>query len=172
MTGRAGFTLVEVVVVVLVLGIVAAVATPGLPELGHTESDAVGRAVAVLGEARRRAARRGRPVELVVEAGRYTMRLAGSEEAPERAWSESVARTPGDPRGRDGTAADAPGRVLASGRLDPSVRVVPAARTGWTAFRFRPDGRARGPRLRLRTGAGRVVALAVRPWSGRVRRIR
>lgn len=158
-----GVTLVEVTVVILVIGLAAAVATPRLPDLGSERSDAVERVLGVLEEARREAARRGRPVEVAVtSAGRWELRLAPEAQGADRDGRGSVGPSAGDRADR------VPGRVLSTGSLPPGVAVVSDPGDRRTDLRFGPRGRAAGPDLRVPVGGGRSVTLSVQPWSGRV----
>lgn len=162
MTAR-GVTLVEVTVVILVIGLAAAVATPRLPDFGTERNDAVERVLGVLEEARRQAARRGRPVEVdVTSGGRYEIRLADEPGGAGGDDRESM----GSP-GTDRAEGD-PGRVLATGPFPAGVEVMADPRDRRTSLRFGPRGRAAGPDVRVPVGGGRSVTLAVRPWSGRV----
>lgn len=162
MTAR-GVTLVEVTVVVLVIGLAAAVATPRLPDFGPDRNDSVERVRSVLTEARRQAARRGRPVEVgITSGGRYELRLAPEVAGADREGRGAVRSS------RRSRADDGAGRVLATGSFPAGVELVSDPRDRRESLRFGPRGRASGPDLRVPIGGGRSVSLAVRPWSGRV----
>lgn len=142
---RDGFTLVEIVVVLIVLGIVAAVSVPAFAGLGAESPLASGAADVqrLLLTARERAIVLGEQTVLTYDptTGRYEVR---------------VSRGSGSP-------------VLASGQvlLPDGVR---ATRTqSPLRFTFDPQGGGSGPALTLADPAGRRLLLLVDRWTGEAR---
>lgn len=142
-----GFTLVEVLVVLVLLGIAAAVVVPALPRIA--EEDPLARSgeevTNVLRRARRTALERGAPIALTVdtEASRYWVEIYERGE-----W-----------------------RPLTQDVLSLSPRVSLTAERGRARFVFRPNGSALGDALAVRDGA-RGTRIAVDPWLGDARAAR
>lgn len=142
-----GFTLVEVLVVLVILGIAAAVVVPALPRI--VEEDPLARSAEdvtlLLRRARRTALERGAPVALTVDAesDRYWVEIYDQGE-----WRPLVAD-----------------EVV----LSPSVSLT--AEAGQARFVFRPNGSAQSDPLGVRDG-GRGTAIAVDPWLGDARAAR
>lgn len=138
---RRGFTLVELMVVLVVVGLAVGVAAPALPVPGGTGGDALDRVAARLRAARRMAAERGRVVRVRLrrsgEAGTVTSIRA---EGPAAGW-----------RGVRTAGVDLAG-----------IRAA-----GPPAFRFGPLGRATGPTLTV-MGPERRRTLRVDPLLGDV----
>lgn len=142
---RRGFTLVEIVVVLLVLGVVAAVSVPAFAALGATiplESGAA-EVQRLLLTARKRSIVLGERTVLTYTpaSGRYEI------------------------HGAQGGGS----RVLASGqlRLPVGVRVPHHAPTA--RFTFDPQGGGAGPFLPLVDGDGRTMRVVVDRWTGEAR---
>lgn len=139
-----GFTLVEVLVVLVILGIGAAVVVPALPRIA--EEDPLARSAEevtlLLRRARRTALERGAPVALTVDtqASRY--------------WVEIYEKMEWRPLVED--------QVV----LSPGVSLT--AETGRARLVFRPDGSAQGDPLGVRDG-GRGTRIAVDLWLGDAR---
>lgn len=143
---RAGFTLTETLVVLVLLGIAAAAVAPDLRALLRPGSGAAARELAeVYRDARGMAASRGTAVFVTVDPATG-------------AWRTFVGAT-GSPE-----AAAASGNLLAD---RPGTR-LPTAGGGPAVVAFAPDGTARGPDLRVRAG-GRTLEVTVDPWTGGVR---
>ncbi|MGH7544670.1 MAG: GspH/FimT family pseudopilin [Gemmatimonadota bacterium] len=142
-----GFTLVEVLVVLVILGIAAAVVVPALPRMA--EEDPLARSAEevtnLLRRSRRTALERGAPVALTVDAdaNRYWVEIYEHGE-----WRRLV---------EDEVALSA----------DASL----TAEAGRAHFVFRPDGRAQGDPLGVRYGA-RGTQIALDPWLGDARAAR
>jgi type IV fimbrial biogenesis protein FimT len=144
---RAGFTLVEIVVVLAMLAIVAAVAAPAFRRPAERGAVAAARALrGVYAEARSQSSRRG--VAVVVE-----IRTATGE------W-----RLGTDPD--DGTAP----RTLEAGVLPlPPEGRLQGGRGGTARAAFSPLGRARADRVTI-TGGGVRHEVSVDGWTGAARR--
>jgi general secretion pathway protein H len=140
---RRGFTLVEVVIVLAILGIVAAVTTPSLIRLGRQDelTGSANSIARVLRGARLAALERAIPVSAVIEptSRKYLV------ETESDAGSQILAQ---------GTVQLAPSTTLASDR--PRVRFV-----------FAPLGSA-SPDSVVITGDGGSVVVGVERWSGEV----
>lgn len=142
MTARAGFTLVEMVTVIVVLGIVAAVAAPALrPDRRDSGAYAARALRAAYAEARSTAARRGVPVLVVVETATDSFALFAE---------------------REGAAPE----PLRAGRLPlPAGATIVGGREGRATARFTPLGRARADAVTLVDGDQRYP-VAVDAWTG------
>jgi prepilin-type N-terminal cleavage/methylation domain-containing protein len=148
MMGDAGFTLVEVVTVVVVIGIAAAVAGPALRPGPRESAGAAARALrATYDDARSLAARRGVPVVVVLETSTDSFAVFAEPEG-------------------------APREVVVSGRLPlPAGGAVTGGHGGRAEARFTPLGRARADVVTLVDEGGRHV-VSVEPMTGTVRRDR
>lgn len=136
---RAGFTLVELMVVALLIALAVGIATPALRPIPTRSSRATADALALLGaSARAVAARRGEPAALVVDAGAYTIVALDAS----------------------GAAVD----TLARGALAPGGRVVSGDGEP-VVITFSPTGAAHGGPLVVEGEGGRH-ALEVSPWTG------
>jgi general secretion pathway protein H len=140
---RVGFTLLELVVVIAILGVMFAVAIPSFTNRSrYNESDAAG-AIALLLERARNAA---------TESGRATRVTIAPSSA--RAWLHV---------GDSGSAPDS------SMTLALPAGTILSATTPRVEFTFEPSGRARGDQL-LIDANGTRIAITVDPSSGDVRR--
>jgi type II secretion system protein H len=142
---RAGFTLVELLVVLAILGLAAAVAAPALRSLDRTGArDGADAVAALYTEASNAAVRRGAPVtvRLDLSGGTYVV-LA-------RASAGGVAETV-----RAGTLSLSADERLTGGD------------DGWATVTFDPFGRARGDRVVVARGDERYEVTAA-PWTGAV----
>ena len=142
---RAGFTLVEVIVVLAILGVMAAVTVPAIRDLRST--DALDHATSVtttlLARARQTAVERGTPVRVVVDPlGR-------------RYWVRAL---------QPGAAPDS---VLAD-TLDIASDVSLDATATRLAVTFAPSGEAVGDVITLRW-RGRAAAVTTDLWTGDAR---
>lgn len=137
----AGFTLAEVVVVVLVLGIAAAVAAPALRRPDEHGAGAAAEALRrVYAEARGDAARRGEPVLVVLETATDSFAVFAE-------------------------AAGGARLLLRAGQLPLPAGSILGGREGRAHARFTPLGRARADRVTLVQGDVRHV-VEVDPWTG------
>lgn len=137
---RGGFTLVEMVVVLVILSIAAAAVAPALLRpSAPAEVEAAAQVVKMLGGARRLAVERGEAVSLTLDPAARTWRAA----------------------------AEPVGDSLAAGALElpPGVAIAPA---GAPRFVFRPLGGAAGGPLTLAV-EGRTVRVDVDRWTGEAR---
>ena len=142
-TPRGGFTLVEMIVVLIVVAVIAGLTAPAMMRITGTPADDSDAAplTALLRAARRQAIENGSVVTVILDprAARY------------RADTSS-------PRGAgmlsEGVLAFDPGVTLES----DSLRVH---------FRFRPDGSVFGDTLTVR-GRWTTSRLSVDPWTGAV----
>lgn len=139
----AGFTLVEVIIVLAILGIIGAVTAPSLARLGRQDelTTSAGEVVRVLRSARMAALERAIPVSAIIEpAGRKYLVKTESDDG-QLILAEGIMSLP-------------PGVSLASDR--PRVR-----------FAFSRLGSANLDSL-IVTGSGGAVVVGVERWSGEV----
>lgn len=162
---RGGFTLVEMVVVLLILAVAAAVTVPALLEPRQEEElDAATRRIETLFRlARDSAARAGVPVTLTVDSV-----TGGVWLEPERVRSDVVERATSltsrlqPPR----SGASMAGPAGESLELPATVRLeLTAARARFT---FAHGGASFGDTVLLRRGAA-VRVITLDPWSGHAR---
>ena len=143
-----GFTLLELVIVVLLLGMAAGLAVPALSQLGMDDpvAGAVREVEGLLIRARRAAAELGVSVRLVVDVatGRYEATTASSH------------------TGMDNMLP------FARGALDLPAGVTLAATRPLAIFTFDPLGPAAGDTVRL-IGLSGEVRVVVDPWTGEAR---
>jgi general secretion pathway protein H len=141
-TARAGFTLVEMVVVLAILGIVAGVTVPALRDRRAADPlmQGASEAVTMLARSRQTAVERATTIRVSLDpvTRRFRLRALGS-----RAVSDSV-------------AAD-------SLPLPAGVTIDDAG--GRRTITFAPTGEARGDTITLRW-QGRVATVAADQWTG------
>jgi len=172
MSARRGFTLLEVVIVMLILAIMSAVAVPAFKSLFEEDdlTSATHRVEALFRLARDSAIRGGQPVTVVIDSVSGfiwldTPNVIPASDTATAAWSEASAF------GR------LPGGALAAGVGDPKEYVRPGEPLGLPSsvelvltrararFTFAPGGSAFADTLVLRTGLeARVVT--VNRWTG------
>jgi prepilin-type N-terminal cleavage/methylation domain-containing protein len=160
---RAGFTLVELVVVMLIIAVATAVAVPALlpPPEADDVTDAVARIDALFRAARDSAVRGGAPLLVTIDSATGAVWvLADRHVEPEDAASPR----PGALRAQgrlQRTAGDAAAGT--SLELRPSVRLeLNSARA---RFLFSPAGASFGDTLVVRSGA-HARSVRLDPWSG------
>ncbi|MDH3291126.1 MAG: type II secretion system GspH family protein [Gemmatimonadota bacterium] len=144
-TGRPGFTLIEVVVVLTILGIAAAVTAPGLARMLGGGADGVVRdVVSAYGTAREAAATRAARTSVLLELGTGAYWVVAGPSA--------------------GDVAD----TIRQGRLSltPEIRLTGGDR-GWAVTTFDPLGHARGNRVFVSEGQ-EVHEIAADPWTAAV----
>ena len=144
---RPGFTLVELLVALVIIGMIATVAVPALRARGGSTTDAA-KELASIYETTREIAitrRRGAVAEIDLARGSY------------RVLTEHEAGRPSDTL-RRGTLA-LPGDARVSSR---------SARGGRARMNFDPLGRAHGDDVVLVDGKGRYQVVAD-PWTGSAR---
>jgi len=144
-TERPGFTLVEVVVVLTILGVVAAVSVPSLVRMLRGGADSVARdVVSVYGTARDAATTRGAPASVLLElaTGAYWVVTEPSTTAAVDTLRQ--------------------GRL----RLAPEIRLTGGHR-GWVVTTFDPLGRSRGSPVFVSEGQN-VHEIAADPWTAAV----
>jgi type II secretion system protein H len=141
-----GFTLIELAVVLVVMGIALAVAVPALPRPKSGADRAVGDVVRLLGQARGKATQSGSEVALVIdlETGRFTETTRRTAEADDSLMME-------------GAIAD---WSAARFRSDDGSAVMVA--------RFDPLGGAEPAALAWDAGGGHEGEIRVDGWTGRV----
>ncbi len=139
---RAGFTLVEMMVVIAILGIAAGVSVPAMRDLRSADPLVRGtnEATTMLARTRQTAVERAETMRLSVDPAtrRYRVRTLGSDAASDSVTTDSLALPEGV------TIDDAQGRLTVT---------------------FAPTGEARGDTLTLRW-QGRAVAIAADQWTG------
>ena len=142
-TSRDGFTLIEMIVVLIVVAIIAGLTAPALMRLGETSEDTSDAAplAALLRGARREAIERGATVTVVLDP----------EEARYRADTSS-------PRGAG---------LLKQGQLSLGDGVVLESDSLRVRFTFRPDGSVLGDTLTIR-GRWESSRLSIDQWTGAI----
>jgi prepilin-type N-terminal cleavage/methylation domain-containing protein len=187
---RAGFTLIEIIITLLIMGVMAAVAAPaflGEPKPREME-DAQGRLEALFRIARDSAVKIATPVTVVVDSASglvwFDVRTRMSDELPVDPYATASAassdgsirlRTEGafgggstlglGIRGAIG-AARLPGQGE-SLELPPSIRMeLFRARSQFT---FEPSGAVMGDSIRRTGTTGETRMISREPWTGRVR---
>ena len=144
MTGRArtGFTLVEVMVVIAIVGVAVGVTVPALRDLAATDPLAQGASATtqLLARARQTAVERAATVRVSLHPAsrRYTVRALTAGTAADSVASDSLALP-------DGMTID-----------ETAARL---------AVTFAPTGEARGDTLVLRW-QGRIATIVLDPWTG------
>ena len=140
----AGLTLAELLVVLLILGLVAAVTTPALRRPGMSAGSAAQEIANVFGSARAAAAARGHVVRVSIELATGAFLVTADAEG---------ARSP---------------RVLRAGRIAlPADARLTGRSEGTARATFHPLGRARADTVVVERG-GRAFVVAVDAWTGAV----
>lgn len=143
---RGGFTLIEIVVVLLILGVVAAVTVPALGRLQErqTSSESAAREIAqLLRTSRRTAVNHGVAVVVVVDPVHRGYRI--------------------ETQGNVQLSKKSP--IVREGKLDlPQVRFV----GDFVPYRFRFDrlGTGHGPMIHLESESGDRASVSVTSWTG------
>jgi type II secretion system protein H len=163
---RQGFTLIEVVVVLLILGVIASITVPAfLPPRADDElTEATARIEALFRFARDSAARSGIPVVVVIDSS-----TADAWVYPERQAHDGVGAATSPSR----TPPRAPGalqrRDLARGAAGESLELPPGVvlelSQARARFLFRPAGATYGDSVVIRHGAA-VRLITIDPWTG------
>jgi general secretion pathway protein H len=143
---RPGFTLVEVLAVILIMGLTAAVATPAFRDTSaHRPVDRLAHDVmSVLIAARTTALESGRPVRVTLDSATASYRI--------------------EPVGTEASATSTGTLVTTTGW---AARIRPSA----TRFVFEPDGIATGGQVLVEGQDGRRAVIIDR-WTGDVRTVR
>jgi len=140
----AGLTLAELLVVLLILGMVAAVTTPALRRPGMSAGSAAQEIAGVLGAARAAAAARGDVVRVSIELETGAFLVAA-----------------------DADGAGSP-KILRAGRIAlPADARLTGGSEGTARAAFHPLGRARADTVVVERGA-RAFVVAVDAWTGAV----
>ncbi len=142
---NAGLTLAELLVVLLILGMLAAVTTPALRRPGASAGSAARARAGALGAARAAAAARGDVVRVSVELAPGAFLVAADADG---------ARSP---------------EILRAGRIAlPADARLAGGSEGTARAAFHPLGRARADTLVVERG-DRVFVVVVDAWTGAVR---
>jgi type IV fimbrial biogenesis protein FimT len=139
---RPGFTLVEMLVVLVILGVVAGVSVPAIRDLRAADplEKAASDASTLLARARQTAVERGLPVRVTLDP------------ATRRYWVRALARS----APMDSVTTD-------TLPLPPNVEIdVPAPRL---AITFTPTGEAHGDTITFRW-QGRIASVSADQWTG------
>lgn len=141
----AGLTLAELLIVLVILGMLAAVTTPALRRPGASAGRAAEELAGVLGAARAAAAARGDVVRVSIELATGAFLVAA-----------------------DADGATSP-EILRAGRIAlPADAQLAGGREGTARVAFHPLGRARADTLVVEH-EDRVYMVAVDAWTGAVR---
>lgn len=148
MKASAGFTLMELVVVMLILGVVGAVAVPAFAVFERNEGlEAAERLADAYREARKRATTRGTRVSVLVEGATATWALVEGEGSDLRVVARGALAGPGSELG---------------------IRMVTAGAGRAALATFDALGRARADRVVFTHGGGSYT-VAVDPWTSMIR---
>lgn len=145
MTGRraSGFTLIELVVVLAIVGIVASVVAPAIRRVGAADpSDGAASLASALAKTGALAVRRGAPATLQLELATGAYAIVGA-------------------------AARGGGDTVITGAVRLGDARLVGGRDGWATVTFDAVGRARGDRLAIEQGDRRST-IAADAWTGQV----
>ena len=141
---RAGFTLIEMVLVLLIIGIIFAMVVPSLGSLGHDPEEGMAwkELVTLMRSSRVLALEKGVTVKMVLdpETGNYRV---------------------------DSTGARGAG-IVEEGQLTVGLNMTMVADSARAKFSFRPDGSAFSDSLIMRA-SGYATKISVDPFTGEVK---
>jgi prepilin-type N-terminal cleavage/methylation domain-containing protein len=151
---RPGFTLAEIAVVLLLLGILLSVALPRFEGVGESEKlkTAARRLAGMVVESHSEAATKSRPFFLCLDLDE------------QRAWLSTVRPGREGESGRQGGFYNLPRGVLLKDAVHPGDGVV---KEGRTSFGYWPQGGNEPGALHLITDDGEELTVFLRPYMGR-----
>jgi prepilin-type N-terminal cleavage/methylation domain-containing protein len=169
--GRAGFTLVEVVVVLLILALGAAIAVPALlAPREDADIDAATRRIELLFQlARDSAVRGGVPIAVTIDSATGGVWLAPVHETDDGMYATTSPANLRPPGLLAAAAASLAGGAAGSAGAGEDIGLPGTVRLELTRARarfvFAPAGAAFGDSLLLRAGAA-VRLVSLDPWTG------